>query len=203
MEYLTTLTALAYSGDILTDKSGKRIDRNQAYLSPSAIVTARPEKYRASKSAHATCVRARVVLVPGHELASLAAPGMAQASLSTATRSHLLLPPAALVHPCTSAAPGMAQASLSTATRSHLLLPPAALVHPCTSRSQGRNTGMRQGFRTVIKSTVQSRTRYRRSALEMTDTELKLMAAAAIMGESSRPNSGYSTPAASGTPSEL
>jgi hypothetical protein len=189
MEYLTTLTALAYSGDILTDKSGKRIDRNQAYLSPSAIVTARPEKYRASKSAHATCVRARVVLVPGHELASLAAPGMAQASLSTATRSHLLLPPAALVHPCTSAAPG--------------ILPPAALVHPCTSRSQGRNTGMRQGFRTVIKSTVQSRTRYRRSALEMTDTELKLMAAAAIMGESSRPNSGYSTPAASCTPSEL
>jgi hypothetical protein len=32
----------------------------------------------------------------------LVAPGMAQASLSTAARSHLLLPPATLVHPCTS-----------------------------------------------------------------------------------------------------
>lgn len=37
--------------------------------------------------------------------------------------------------------------------------------------------------------------RRKRSALAITDTELKLMAAAAIMGESSRPKTGYSTPA--------
>ena len=42
-----------------------------------------------------------------------------------------------------------------------------------------------------------------RSALAITETELKLMAAAAIMGLSSSPNHGYSTPAASGTPAEL
>ena len=42
-----------------------------------------------------------------------------------------------------------------------------------------------------------------RSALPITDTELKDMAAAAIIGDSSRPNTGYSTPAATGTPSAL
>jgi len=49
----------------------------------------------------------------------------------------------------------------------------------------------------------QMRARRRRKALEMTDTEEKLMAAAAITGLSSSPKAGYSTPAASGTPSEL
>jgi len=42
-----------------------------------------------------------------------------------------------------------------------------------------------------------------RSALAMTDTELRLMAAAASIGLSRMPNAGYSTPAASGTPSRL
>jgi len=41
------------------------------------------------------------------------------------------------------------------------------------------------------------------SALAITDTELKLMAAAAIIGFSSNPNAGNSTPAASGTPTAL
>ncbi len=41
------------------------------------------------------------------------------------------------------------------------------------------------------------------SEFVITDTELKLMAAAAIIGLSSSPKNGYSTPAASGTPSEL
>ena len=45
--------------------------------------------------------------------------------------------------------------------------------------------------------------RLRRMALLITDTELKLMAAAAIIGDSSRPKKGYSTPAAIGTPSTL
>jgi hypothetical protein len=37
----------------------------------------------------------------------------------------------------------------------------------------------------------------------MTETELKLIAPAAMTGLSSSPNAGYSTPAAIGTPSEL
>src|SRR5689334_835710 len=43
----------------------------------------------------------------------------------------------------------------------------------------------------------------KRKALPITETELKLIAAAAIMGLSSSPNTGYSTPAAIGTPTEL
>ena len=42
-----------------------------------------------------------------------------------------------------------------------------------------------------------------RSALAITDTELKLIAAAAIMGDSSRPVNGYRIPAATGTPAAL
>src|SRR5439155_1409869 len=42
-----------------------------------------------------------------------------------------------------------------------------------------------------------------RSALPMTETELKLIAAPAMMGLSSTPKSGYNTPAATGTPSAL
>ena len=41
------------------------------------------------------------------------------------------------------------------------------------------------------------------SALVITDTELKLIAAAAIIGESNKPKNGYSTPAAMGMPSTL
>lgn len=41
------------------------------------------------------------------------------------------------------------------------------------------------------------------SALLMTDTELKLMAAAAIIGDKSIPKNGYNTPAATGTPTML
>jgi hypothetical protein len=42
-----------------------------------------------------------------------------------------------------------------------------------------------------------------RKALPMTETELKLIASAAISGDSSRPVNGYSSPAASGTPRAL
>ena len=41
------------------------------------------------------------------------------------------------------------------------------------------------------------------SELTITDTELKLMAVAAIIGDSNRPNNGYNTPAATGTPKLL
>jgi len=43
----------------------------------------------------------------------------------------------------------------------------------------------------------------RRSALPITEAELRLIASAAIIGDSSQPVSGYSTPAASGMPSPL
>ena len=43
----------------------------------------------------------------------------------------------------------------------------------------------------------------KRKALPTTDTELKLIATAAIIGDSSRPVNGYSTPAAIGTPIAL
>ena len=46
-------------------------------------------------------------------------------------------------------------------------------------------------------------TRPRRSALPMTETEEKLIAAAATMGESSMRNAGYRRPAATGTPTEI
>ena len=48
-----------------------------------------------------------------------------------------------------------------------------------------------------------SDTRLSRSAFAMTDTELKLIAAAAIIGDSSSSKNGYATPAAIGTPAEL
>src|SRR5262249_22246864 len=47
------------------------------------------------------------------------------------------------------------------------------------------------------------RTRRKRRALPITDTELKLIAAAASMGLSRIPKNGYNTPAAIGTPIEL
>lgn len=50
---------------------------------------------------------------------------------------------------------------------------------------------------------IYSRILFNRSALPITDTELKLMAAAAIIGESSMPKKGYNTPAATGTPNTL
>ena len=46
-------------------------------------------------------------------------------------------------------------------------------------------------------------TRFNRNALNTTDAELRLIASAAIIGDSNQPANGYSTPAANGTPSAL
>lgn len=46
-------------------------------------------------------------------------------------------------------------------------------------------------------------TRLNRNALAMTETELKLIANAAIIGDSKMPKNGYSMPAATGTPRAL
>jgi len=43
----------------------------------------------------------------------------------------------------------------------------------------------------------------KRKALLITETEIRLIARAAIIGDSVQPVNGNSTPAASGTPSEL
>jgi hypothetical protein len=48
-----------------------------------------------------------------------------------------------------------------------------------------------------------NRTLLNRRAFAITDTELKLIAAAATIGLNSHPSSGYTTPAASGTPAAL
>ena len=64
------------------------------------------------------------------------------------------------------------------------------------------------GAHYISKSTgiciaIHSLTFRSRSALPMTDTELKLMAAPAMMGLRSKPKNGYSKPAAMGIPSAL
>lgn len=70
-------------------------------------------------------------------------------------------------------------------------------------RSRRMVTAMKLAAARRHKSGSHRVKRRRRSALVMTDTELKLIAAAAIMGLSNRPKIGYSTPAAIGTPSAL
>lgn len=50
---------------------------------------------------------------------------------------------------------------------------------------------------------AERRTVRRRSAVPITETELRLIAAAAIMGLRSSPKTGYSVPAATGTPRAL
>ncbi len=67
---------------------------------------------------------------------------------------------------------------------------------PCLER-RGKNIGVPAAFPAYRYSCV----RLSRNALVITDTELKLIAAAAMIGESSNPENGYSTPAATGTPS--
>ena len=69
------------------------------------------------------------------------------------------------------------------------------LVHlPWATRPKGRR---------IADYLVQSLTFLNLNAFPMTETELRLMAAAAIIGESSSPKNGYRSPAATGTPSAL
>lgn len=55
----------------------------------------------------------------------------------------------------------------------------------------------------VILSHAYSLTFLRRNALPITETELRLIAAAAMIGDNNKPKKGYKTPAATGTPREL
>ena len=54
-----------------------------------------------------------------------------------------------------------------------------------------------------LKATAHKTARLNRNALPMTDTELNVMAALAIIGLSNNPKNGYNTPAAIGTPMTL
>ena len=55
----------------------------------------------------------------------------------------------------------------------------------------------------VPRSFAYKSTRRRRNALAITETELNVMAALAIIGLSRIPKNGYNTPAAMGTPAKL
>jgi hypothetical protein len=66
--------------------------------------------------------------------------------------------------------------------------------------------GAEDEVNTIIGSSADrnhSFTRLNRKAFVITDTELKLIAAAAMIGDSNKPKNGYSNPAAIGTPSML
>jgi hypothetical protein len=87
------------------------------------------------------------------------------------------------------------------------LSPPAGLTAPQSTQATGaldrELIGFRQLLVTIRIPTAQSANCRNRSEFAITETELKLMAAAAIMGLKSRPKTGYATPAAIGTPSAL
>src|SRR5262249_29763905 len=77
---------------------------------------------------------------------------------------------------------------------------PALLAETLTAP---RAWACRQRDRHGVAHPDASFTLRRRKALPTTETELKLIAAAAIMGLSNRPKKGYRTPAAIGTPRML
>ncbi len=94
--------------------------------------------------------------------------------------------------------------STSAAVFSVLRSAPLALATPSGTAESLR--AERDGERiTVLEAARPRRRRQSRvwcslSALAITDTELRLIAAAASIGLSSQPNAGHSTPAAIGTP---
>src|SRR5690606_30773191 len=90
--------------------------------------------------------------------------------------------------------------------------PPARLLHAATAEMPGRRSRPPRHAaaapgnpRTAAVPHVihHKRALRNRSALAITDTELKLIAAAASIGLNSRPRNGQSTPAAMGTPIAL
>ncbi len=71
-----------------------------------------------------------------------------------------------------------------------------------TRRARNAGRWLRKGRSTLPHQTVPLAPRSR-NALTMTDTELRLMASAAMSGDSNKPVNENNTPAATGTPSEL
>lgn len=81
---------------------------------------------------------------------------------------------------------------------------PTQLISKSTTKEQqiriGRRLTYMLGLTSADPASFQRSTLRSRSAFAITETELKLMAAAAKIGLSSQPNTGYKAPAASGTP---
>ena len=73
----------------------------------------------------------------------------------------------------------------------------------CGEHEGGQQQGAEPSGHRHQYTLAHSTARLSRSAFPITDTELTLIAAAAIIGDSSRPTNGYSTPAATGTPAAL
>ena len=69
--------------------------------------------------------------------------------------------------------------------------------------SNGAATGVALERVMVCWAEIYKAARRKRKAFPITDTELNVIAALAIIGLSSNPNTGYNTPAATGTPSTL
>ncbi len=90
-----------------------------------------------------------------------------------------------------------------TGHRFRLLNLPYFLVHQLDVSRLGGTARYRGAVDAAASDDAQSGARRRRSALPMTDSELSVMAALAQMGLISRPATGYSTPAATGTPMVL
>src|SRR5690242_9915726 len=81
-----------------------------------------------------------------------------------------------------------------------------SLRHWWAGRSRVRRSFVaspRLGAENRPRRETQSRTPRNRSALVTTDTDDRLIASAATIGDKTRPRTGYSTPAASGTPTAL
>jgi len=70
-------------------------------------------------------------------------------------------------------------------------------------QSEGKHITGKEDHRPLSRKVAQSGAFLNRKALAMTETEEKLIARAAIMGESRIPKMGYRAPAATGTPRVL
>lgn len=74
----------------------------------------------------------------------------------------------------------------------------ALAIGRCNARTKNTSYSMFSGKRPIYSVVLRNR-----SALPITETELKLIAALAIIGLSTMPNHGNSAPAAIGTPMKL
>jgi hypothetical protein len=82
-------------------------------------------------------------------------------------------------------------------------LPVCARSHHALSIPESPTARRPHQPRPPVRNRHHSASRLNRRALPITETELSVMAALAMMGLKSNPNVGYNTPAATGTPSTL
>ena len=85
----------------------------------------------------------------------------------------------------------------------HVLAPAVHARRQLQQRPRKRSTGRACAASAAPDHSTRRSWPRKRSALVITDTELRLIASAANIGDSSQPVNAYSTPAASGTPIAL